>query len=167
VAPGYGLEELVVVVEQLGRALAAALHATVITSAVLAAAAEKEVPGAAPAEIRRRQHDRCWSRCAGPVEMHDAQRPPATPGSCSSAGWPTCCCRGRDDVLVIEKEAGGVTVIDARNLDPTRRAARVTLDGAPGDRAARARTLLRTSARLISPPRPSGVARECTDLAAQ
>ncbi len=36
-----------------------------------------------------------------------------------------------DDVAIVRRSAGGVEVETPKNLDPTRRASRVTLDGAP------------------------------------
>ena len=54
------------------------------------------------------------------------------------------------------------------NLDPTRRSARVTLDGAPADRARRARgRCSSTSPASILAAEAVGVARECTELAAE
>jgi len=68
---------------------------------------------------------------------------------------------------VIEKGGRWRHVTTPANLDPTRRAARVTLDGAPAIVLLARATLLRDIARLILAAEAVGVARECTDLAAQ
>ena len=53
------------------------------------------------------------------------------------------------------------------NLDPTRRSARVTLDGAPAELIAGGRAVLADLARLILAAEAVGVARECTELASE
>jgi alkylation response protein AidB-like acyl-CoA dehydrogenase len=70
-----------------------------------------------------------------------------------------------DDVAVVEV-GDGVKVEVPVNLDPTRRSARVTLDGAPVTViAGAARTLLDLN-RVILSAEAVGMARECTELAA-
>src|SRR4029077_20656560 len=54
-----------------------------------------------------------------------------------------------DDIAVVEQSAGGVKVDTPRNLDPTRRAARVDLDGAPAEIIPGARQVLIDLARTI------------------
>ena len=53
------------------------------------------------------------------------------------------------------------------NLDPARRAARVTLDGAPAEVLPGGRRVLTDLARSILAAEAAGVARECTELAAE
>ena len=60
-----------------------------------------------------------------------------------------------DDVAVVDARAGGVEVEYPANLDPTRRAARVTLDGAPAEVAVRRRPAAgRPRPHSCSRPRP-------------
>jgi alkylation response protein AidB-like acyl-CoA dehydrogenase len=72
-----------------------------------------------------------------------------------------------DDVAVVEVADGGVDVTVPPNLDPTRRSARVTLDGAPATLLPGARRALVDLARTILAADAVGVARECTELAAE
>jgi alkylation response protein AidB-like acyl-CoA dehydrogenase len=71
-----------------------------------------------------------------------------------------------DDVLVIEKSAGGVRAEVPQNLDPSRRAARVSLDAAPATVLPGARGLLTAVARAVLAAEAAGVAAETTDQAA-
>ena len=70
-----------------------------------------------------------------------------------------------DDVAVVEV-GDGVTVETPANLDPTRRTARVALDGAPAVVLPGARRVLVDLARLILSAEAVGLARECTEMAA-
>jgi alkylation response protein AidB-like acyl-CoA dehydrogenase len=71
-----------------------------------------------------------------------------------------------DDVAVVDARAGGITVEVPPNLDPTRQAARVTLDSASAVVIPGARAALVDVARLIFAAEATGIARECTDQAA-
>jgi 3-oxochol-4-en-24-oyl-CoA dehydrogenase len=68
--------------------------------------------------------------------------------------------------VVVEVGAGGVAVETPTNLDPTRRAARVTLDGAPAEVLAGGRRALVDLGRVIVAAEATGLATECTDQAA-
>jgi alkylation response protein AidB-like acyl-CoA dehydrogenase len=70
-----------------------------------------------------------------------------------------------DDLVVVEHGAG-VTVDVPRSLDPSRRSARVTLDGAAATIVPGAAGHLVDIARLLLSAEAVGVARECTLLAA-
>ena len=72
-----------------------------------------------------------------------------------------------DDVLVIEKSAGGVQAEVPANLDQSRRAARVRLDAAPATVLPGARGLLTGVARAVLAAEAAGVARETTEQAAE
>jgi 3-oxochol-4-en-24-oyl-CoA dehydrogenase len=71
-----------------------------------------------------------------------------------------------EDALVIDVAAGGVTVETPTNMDPTRRSARVTLDGAPAEVLPGGRRVLVDLARLLVAAEAAGVAAECTEQAA-
>jgi alkylation response protein AidB-like acyl-CoA dehydrogenase len=72
-----------------------------------------------------------------------------------------------DDVAVVDRRGSGVTVDVPTNLDPTRRSARITLDGAPAELLPGARPIMLDLARTIVAAEATGVARECTNLAAE
>jgi alkylation response protein AidB-like acyl-CoA dehydrogenase len=70
-----------------------------------------------------------------------------------------------DDVAVVEV-GDGVSVTTPANMDPTRRTARVELDGAPATVLPGARQVLVDLARVILSAEAVGMARECTEMAA-
>ena len=92
------------------------------------------------------------------------------PAWCSAAGLAdVLIVAAGDDALVIEVGAtGGVTAEVPANIDPTRRAARVTLDGRRRPRCCPAGGgVLTDLARTILAAEAAGVARECTEQAAE
>ena len=127
---GFGLPETLVVAEQMGRQLAPGPFVpTVITSAVLAAAGPDELqkrllPGLADGTVIGA------AALGGEVSYADgtATGPAGVVISGHLAG--VLLVPAGDDVLVIEPAAGGVRAEVPANLDQSRRAARVTLDGA-------------------------------------
>ena len=162
---GYTLEELVVVVEELGRAVAPGPFVpTVIASAVIAAAGDattkaKFLPGLAGGSING------GIALGGSVTINGgAASGPA--GTVLGGGLANVLLvPAGDDVALIEL-GDGVRVETPPNLDPTRRCARVTLDGAAATVLPRGRQVLVDLARLILSAEAVGVARECTELAA-
>jgi hypothetical protein len=162
---GFGLPETLVVAEQMGRYLAPGPFVpTVITSAVLAAAGHDELqkrllPGLADgsvigaAALGGEVTDGAATGKAGVVisgHLADVLLVPAG-----------------DDVLVVEKSAGGVRATVPANLDQSRRAARVTLDGAAATVLPGARGLLTDVARAVLAAEAVGVAAETTAQAAE
>src|SRR3954469_12973471 len=162
---GFGLEELVVVVEELGRAVAPGPFVpTVIASAFLAGAGDDALkaqllPGLADG-----------SRIGG-VALESAVT--IKGGKASGSAGPVLgggladvvLVASGDDVVVIER-GEGVTVDVPPNLDSTRRSARVVLNDAPVSVVAGGRRALVDVARVILSAEAVGVARECTKLAA-
>jgi 3-oxochol-4-en-24-oyl-CoA dehydrogenase len=163
---GFGLSETLVVAEQMGRHLAPGPFVpTVITSAVLAAAGPDEVqkrllPGLADGSVigaaalggEVRNADGAATGKAGVVisgHLADVLLVPAG-----------------DDVLVIEKSAGGVHAEVPANLDQSRRAARVRLEAAPATVLPGARGLLTDVARAVLAAEAAGIAAETTEQAA-
>jgi 3-oxochol-4-en-24-oyl-CoA dehydrogenase len=71
-----------------------------------------------------------------------------------------------DDVVLVDLHGSGVQVDTPPNLDPTRRSARVTLDGASATVLSGAGAALRDLARLILAAEAVGVARGATEMAA-
>ncbi|NIR41231.1 MAG: acyl-CoA/acyl-ACP dehydrogenase, partial [Actinobacteria bacterium] len=161
---GFGLEELVVVVEELGRAVAPGPFVpTVIAGAVLASADEEDaaklvrglVDGSVTAGVALAADvgldgGAVFGQCEAVLGGGLAQLFVVTAG---------------DDVVVVER-GDGVTVEVPPNLDPSRRSAKVTFDGAEGIVVRGARSHLVDVARLVLSAEAVGVARECTQLAA-
>ncbi|HEY2812254.1 MAG TPA: acyl-CoA dehydrogenase [Acidimicrobiales bacterium] len=163
---GFGLPELVVVVEELGRAIAPGPFVpTVIASAVIASAAPAEVqarllPGLADGSVAGAV------ALGGDVELRDAKAYGSAGVVLGGGLAKVLLVPAGDDVALIDCSGDGVKVEVPTNLDPTRRSARVTLDGAPADVIAGARQTLVDLARTILSAEAAGIARECTELAA-
>ena len=164
---GFGLPELVVVVEEMGRAIAPGPFVpTVIASAVIAAAAPDEaqkrlLPGLADGSV------------TGAVALGGEV---TVSGDAASGSAGVVLGGGLadlflvpvgDDVAVVERSADGVSVEVPANLDPARRSARVTFDGAACEVLPGARRALVDLSRLLLSAEAVGVARECTEQAAE
>ncbi len=171
---GFGLEELVVVVEALGRALAPGPFVpTVIASAVLAAAGSESaqarwLPGLADGSVTGA------AALGGSVAVDSAGGAAVTVSGDAGVVLGGGVARlllvpVGEDVAVVEVDDGGsgtVTVETPANIDPTRRSARVRLEGAPATVLPGARRVLVDLARVILAAEAVGVARECTEQAA-
>jgi hypothetical protein len=163
---GYGLEELVIVVEQLGRAIAPGPFVpTVVASAVLA-----QTPGDVA--------DRLLSDLAsgekaaafaldGEVTVHGGTASGSAGVVLGGRLAQVLLVRIGDDVAVVDVSGDGVSIEVPQNLDPTRTSARVTLDGAPAEVLPGAGQLLVDLARLLVAAEATGMARECTEQAAE
>ena len=163
---GYGLPELIVVVEELGRAVTPGPFVpTVIASAVIDAVGSDELkakwlPGLADGSV-----------CGGVALTSDI-----TVSGGTAAGTAPAVLGGGlanvlvlpagDDAIVVDASDGGVTIQVPKNLDPTRRCARVTLDGAAVDVIPGGRRVLVDLGRLLVAAEAVGVATECTEQAA-
>jgi 3-oxochol-4-en-24-oyl-CoA dehydrogenase len=172
---GYGLPELVVVIEELGRAVAPGPFVpTVIASAVIAkdgSADQKSrlLPGLIDGTLT------AGIGLDSDVQVKDGPNSLVADGEAGivlGAGLAELLLiAAGDDVLVLDRGRAGVSVLDfggSDNLDPTRRSGRVRLDNVkvtaddamPGARQsamARARTLLAAEA--------AGGAADCVDAA--
>ena len=158
---GYGLEELVVVVEQLGRALApGAFVPTVIASATLAAAGDTELVGGLV------DGSRTAAIALDASITVEGGKARGTSGAALGGGLANLLvATSGDDVVVVELDGADVQV--PTNLDPTRRSARITLSGQPATVFAGQAQSLRDHARTILSAEAVGVARECTEMAAE
>ncbi|MGA8331887.1 MAG: acyl-CoA dehydrogenase family protein, partial [Mycobacterium sp.] len=154
---GYGLPELVVVIDELGRAVAPGPFVpTVIASAVIAkdGSAEQKsrlLPGLIDGTVI------AGIGLGGHVQLSDGVAD-GEAGIVLGAGLGgLLLIAAGDDVLVLERDRSGVTVEVPENLDPTRRSGRVRLQkvsvsdgdilrGARESALARARTLLAAEA---------------------
>jgi alkylation response protein AidB-like acyl-CoA dehydrogenase len=164
---GFGLLETLVVAEQMGRYLAPGPFVpTVVTSAVLAAAGpgdlrKRLLPGLADGSVIgavalggevRLAHGAATGKAGVVISGHLADVLLVPAG---------------EDVLVIEKSAGRVRAEVPANLDPSRPAARVSLDGAPATVLPGARRLLTAVARAVLAAEAAGIASQTTELAAE
>ncbi len=163
---GYGLPELVVVVEELGRALAPGPFVpTVIASAAIEAAAssdvaERLVPGLA-----------VGSRFGGvgvdtDIAVRDGKASGTAAAVLGGGLAHLLVLASGDDAVVVAADAPGVRIERPLNLDPTRRSARIVLDGAPAEVLAGGRQALLDLTRLVLAAEATGIATECTQEAA-
>ena len=163
---GYGLPELIVVVEELGRALTPGPFVpTVIASAVLVATAPAELaarllPGLASG-------DTAGSVALGGDVVVSGGVASGSAGVVLGGGLADILLVATgDDVAVVDVRGSGVTVDVPPNLDPTRRAARITLDGSSVEVIKGARQVMVDLARTILASEATGIALECTMQAA-
>jgi len=162
---GFGLPELVLVVEELGRALAPGpFLGTVLASAALAATApddiaERLLPGLATGERT------AAVALSGAVTL-DGGVVSGSAGVVLGGGQADLLLVAvGEDVAIVDLGDPGVTVEVPANLDPTRRSARVSLKGVPAEVVTGASRTMLDLARLILAAEATGVARECTELA--
>jgi alkylation response protein AidB-like acyl-CoA dehydrogenase len=155
----------VVVVEELGRAIAPGPFVpTVVASAVIAAAAPDEIrsrllPGLASGSTTGAV------ALAGDVHVSAGKASGSAGVVLGGALADILLVADGDDVAIVDVSAGGVAVETPPNLDPTRRAARVTLNDAAAEVIPGARQVLVDLARAIFSAEAVGIARECTELA--
>ena len=164
---GFGLPETLVVAEQMGRYLAPGPFVpTVVTSAVLAAAG--------PGELQKRLLPALADGSMIGAAALGGEVSQANGAATGNAGVvisghlaDVLLVPAGDDVLVIEKSAGGVQAEVPANLDQSRRAARIRLDAAPATVLPGARRLLTDVARAVLAAEAAGIARETTEQAAE
>src|ERR1700722_5638159 len=150
---GFTLSEVLVVAEQLGRAVAPGPFVpTVITSALIAAAAPEDLrkrllPGLADGSLIGA------AALGGDVPHSDGVASGNAGVGISGALADILLVPPGDGGLGVEKALGGVAVTVPANLDPSRRAAKVRLEAAHATVLPGARGLLTTSPEPYSPPR--------------
>jgi len=162
---GFTLSEVLVVAEQLGRAVAPGPFVpTVITSALIAAAAPEDLrqrllPGLADGSLIGA------AALGGDVAQAEGTASGDAGVVISGALADILLVPSGDDVLVIEKALGGVAAEVPTNLDPSRRAAKVRLEAARATALPGARGLLTDIARTVFAAEAAGIAAEVTDQA--
>ncbi|MEO6469314.1 MAG: acyl-CoA dehydrogenase [Acidimicrobiia bacterium] len=164
---GFGFPELVIVVEELGRAVAPGPFVpTVIASAVIAAAAPEEMqaarlPGLGDGSVIGAV------ALGGDVEIRDGAAH-GSAGIVIGGGFADLLLVAiGDDVAVVDLSGDAATVETPKNLDPTRRAARIHLTGAPVQLIPGGRQALTDLSRLLFAAEATGIAIECTEMAAE
>ncbi|MFB4311214.1 acyl-CoA dehydrogenase [Actinomadura sp. GTD37] len=156
---GAGLPELVVVAEELGRAVAPGpMLPTMIASAVIAAAGSDEqrarllpglASGAVPAALG----------LDGSLSLRDGAATGDAGVVLGGGLAELLVLAAGDDMVVVRADAAAVDVPE--NLDPSRRSARVALDGAAADVLPGARALATAVARTLVSAEAVGGALEC------
>jgi 3-oxochol-4-en-24-oyl-CoA dehydrogenase len=148
---GYGVPELSVVVEELGRSvMPGPFLPTVIVSAVLertgdATLKERWLPGLASGSL-------VAGVGFGPLVL--------------GAGLAdVLLVADGDDMVMVERAQATVTARD--NLDPTRRVAEVVVPPGAGSRLPGARTMAMTIARALGAAEAAGLAQACTEMAVE
>jgi alkylation response protein AidB-like acyl-CoA dehydrogenase len=163
---GFGLPELVIVAEQMGRAIAPGpFIPTVVASAAIDAVApddikSKVLPGLADGSLRGAV------ALGGSVSVADGVASGSAGVVLGGHHADVLVIAVGDDVAIVDSRAGGVRVQVPANLDPARRAARVTLDGAAAQVVTGGVQALIDLARVLLAAEATGVARECTEMAA-
>ena len=164
---GFGLPETLIVAEEMGRHLAPGPFVpTVIASAVLAAAApddlrKKLLPGLADGSVIGA------AALGGEVTVADGAASGKAGVVLSGHLADVLLVPSGDDVLVIEKSAGGYQADVPANVDQSRRAAKVSLDAAPAAVLPGAGRLLTDVARAVLAAEATGVAAQTTEMAAE
>lgn len=162
---GFTLEELVIVVEEMGRAVAPGPFVpTVIASAVIAAVGDdatkaKFLPGLADGTMNG------GIGLGGSVTISGSKASGAA-GTVLGGGLAQVLLVQAGNDLAIIEVGDGVKMDSPTNLDSTRRSARVTLDGAAATVVPGGRQVFVDLARLILSAEAVGLARECTEFAA-
>jgi alkylation response protein AidB-like acyl-CoA dehydrogenase len=163
---GFGMPELVVVVEQLGSGLAPGpFVSTVIASAAIGAAAPADVaarllPGLADGSVVAGVGiDGNLTATASSVT--------GTVHTVLGGGLGEFfVVRVGSDFAIVERSATGVSVTNRTNLDPTRRSAEITFDGAPATIVTGGGQVLLDITRLLLAAEATGIARSTTTMAA-
>ena len=161
---GFGIEELVVVTEQMGRASAPGPFVpTVIASATIAAVGDDDlrqrlVPALADGSTF------AGIALEGDLTVNGSKVDGTAEAVLGGGLAGVFVVAVGDDIAVVDK-GDSVSVHVPQNLDPVRRSAQVTFDGAGATVIAGARRVLVDIARVVLSAEAVGVARECTDLA--
>jgi alkylation response protein AidB-like acyl-CoA dehydrogenase len=164
---GFGLPELVIVAEELGRSVAPGPFVpTAIASAVIAAIAPADVqarllPGLASGSVIGAV------ALGGDVTVSDGTAQGSAGVVLSGHLADVLVVAAGEDVAIVETGAGGVETEVPANIDPVRRSARVRLAGAPATVLPGGRRVLTDLARTVLAAEATGVAREVTMQASE
>ncbi len=165
---GYGLAELAIVVEQLGRSVAAGPYLpSVIGSALIAAAASAEqqaqlLPGLADGSSI------AAVALEADLEWHNGLLQGSVEAALGGGVATLFVLPVGDDVVVLDAATDGVSVTVPQNLDPSRRAAQLTVTGVAAAKAMTipgARRQLVDIARLLFSAEAVGMAQACVEMA--
>src|SRR5258706_2239479 len=164
---GFGLPEPVIVAEEMGRAVAPGPFVpTVTASAVIAAAGSPQVqarllPGLADGSSVGA------AALGGDVRVSGGTASGSAGVVLGGHLADVLVVSAGDDIAIVNCRDGGVSVQVPANLDPARRSARVTLDGASAEIVPGGRQVLTDFARTMLAAEAAGVARACTEMATE
>lgn len=166
---GFGLPELVVVIDELGRAVTPGLFVpTVVASAVVDAVGSDEqkerlLPGLIDGSVTAAVGFGGSLTVAGGTASGDAGV------VLGAAGADLLLLVAGDDVILVARDAAGVGIEAPGSLDRTRRSARVRLDGVAlgGNVLAGARAAALARARTLFAAEAVGGASDCVDTAVE
>ena len=164
---GYGLPELVVVIDELGRAVAPGPFVpTVVVSAVLAAiGSDAQKARLLPGLI---DGSRTGAVGFGGALTVSGDRVSGDAGVVLGAGLgDALLLAAGDDVVLVERGADGVVVEVPGNLDRTRRSGRVTLTDAAAEVLPGGRAAAQAYARTLFGAEAVGGASDCVDAAVE
>jgi hypothetical protein len=162
---GYGLEELSVVVEELGRSIAAGPYVPcVIAGAVIAAAGSDELkqrllPGLAEGSLL------AGIALDSQLEVRGGAAHGLVEAVVGGGLAGVFVLAAGDDVLIVDASASGAQASSLKNLDPSRRSVQLTLDGAPADVLPGAGRLLLDISRMVFAAEAVGMAQACVEMA--
>jgi alkylation response protein AidB-like acyl-CoA dehydrogenase len=162
---GYGLAELVVVVEELGSSMAAGPYVpSVIAGAVIADAAPEELrqrllPGLADGSLI------AGIALDSELELRDGLVFGSVSAVVSGGQASVFVLPLGDDVVVLEQASGGIEAAVPKNLDPSRRSAQLTIEGTKAQVLVGARRSLVDVSRLIFAAEAVGLAQSCVEQA--
>ena len=164
---GFGIPELVVVIDELGRAVAPGPFVpTVVVSSVIAAAGTDEqkgrlLPGLADGSVTAAVGFGGDVSVSGGKASGDA-------GVVLGAGLADLLLMAAgDDMILVERNGAGVSVEVPGNLDRTRRSGHVRLDGAAAEVLTGARESALARARTLFAAEAVGGASDCVDTAVE
>lgn len=164
---GFGLPELVVLIEELGAHIAPGPFVpTVIASGFLAAAAPADlqlrlIPGLADGSLT------AGLALAGSLSCREGHASGDPGVVLAGALADVVLAVSGHDVVVFDRHGAGVSVTVPANLDPARRSSTMALDGAAVDVVVGAGQILLDLARTLLAAEATGIARECTRMAAE
>lgn len=163
---GYTLEELVVVVEELGRVIApGAFVPTVISSAIIAAAADSETKSAFLPALADGTKTATFALDAD-LSLDAKAVSGSLVAPCANHVDLLLVAVG-EDIAVIDLNGEGVEKTVPENLDQSRPSAKVTLSSAPTTLISGAAQVATDLARTILSAEAAGISSECTRLAAE
>ena len=164
---GYGLPELVVVIDELGRAAAPGPFVpTVVVSAVLAALGSDEQKSRLLPGLTDGSHTGAVG-FGGTVTI-TGNRVSGDAGVVLGAGLgDVLLLAAGDDVVLVEHDAGGVAVALPGSLDRSRRSGRVTLTDAAAEVLPGGRAVAQAYARTLFAAEAVGGASDCVDAAVE
>ncbi len=163
---GYGLEELAIVAEEMGRVVAPGPFVpTTIAAAILVAAGSDELKSSHLAGLADGSTIGTVA-LGGDVALTGTSLSGTAAAMSASLADFVLVIVG-DDVCLVDTNADGVTVETPPSMDPGRRSGRLTLDNTPVTVLTGAGNEALALARTVLAAEATGVARECTTMAAQ